>query len=190
MTELLTLWLPILGSTVAVFVWGTLSWMALQLHKNDIKSLSREQEDAISAVIQQHEIKPNQYMFPMVEDQKDFKSEAFLERFKVGPWGSLRVQGGPPNFAKNLGLTTLFYLLVSVLVGYISSESRAPGADFGSVLQIAATVAFMAYALGGIPNAIFFAKVKSAWIADLIDSAVQALLTGLIFAALWPGATP
>jgi len=189
MSELTRLWLPILLATVAVFVWSFLSWMVLQIHKKDIRSLPPEANDAVMGLIRDKGIEPGMYMFPMTADAKDYKSEWFLERFNSGPWGSLRVQGSQPNFAKNLGLTALFYLVVSVLVAYVLSSARAPGAGFGSVFQIGATVAVMAYALGGMPNAIFFAKEGVAWLTDLLDAVVMGLLTGAIFAALWPSAS-
>lgn len=188
MAELMRLWLPILLATVGVFVWSFLSWMVLQIHRNDIRSLPAEANDAVMGLIRDKGIEPGMYMFPMAEDRKDFQSEWFTERFQSGPWGSLRVQGSQPNFGKNLALTALFYLVVSVLVGYVLVSAREPGAGFGSVFQIGATVAIMAYALGGMPNAIFFAKEGVAWATDLLDAVVMGLLTGAIFAALWPSA--
>ncbi|MGP1345479.1 MAG: hypothetical protein ACTS3F_02260 [Phycisphaerales bacterium] len=188
MTDLLTLWLPIIASAIAVFFWASLSWMALPLHKEDIKFLGREQEDALAAVIREKNIPPDNYMFPMCSDPKDYKSEEFQKRFKSGPWGSIRIQPGPPVFARNLSITAAFYFLVSILVAYITGEARAPGAGFLPVFQIATTAAFMAYALGTIPGGVFFAKKASAWISETIDAIVQSVITGLIFALLWPAA--
>jgi len=182
--SVLDLWLPIVLSTVAVFFASFIVWMVLPHHAADVKKLPDEQRflDQLKAM----EIPPGTYMWPNCGDKAEMKSEEFKRRFNEGPWGSMTVVGGEPNFGLNLGLTMLFYLVVSVLVGYITSEARTPYDGFWEVFQVATTAAILAYCAGGIPNAIFFSKPKRFIITDFTDNLAYAVLTGAIFGWLWP----
>ena len=47
---------------------------------------------------------------------------------------------------------------------------------------------FMAYVLGSFPHAIWFGRSGCNVLMDLFDNLVLGLITGLIFAWLWPAA--
>lgn len=187
MTEFTSLWLPILVSSVAVFFASFLVWMVLGHHKADIKKLPDEQAfiDRISDL----NIPPGTYMWPNCNTAEEMKSPEYMNRYKTGPWGSINVIGNMPSFGRNLTLTFLFYLVVGVFVAYITGEARRPGAGFGPVFQIASSVAILAYCAGSIPGAIFFGKPVRFMFTDFVDGVVYGLMTGLIFALMWPAAT-
>lgn len=187
MTEFTSLWLPILVSSVAVFFASFLAWMVVGHHKDDIKVLP--DEVTFTARLVELDLAPGTYMWPNCSTAAEMKSTEYIERFQKGPWGSINVVGTRPNFGKNLALTFLFYLVVSVFVAYITGEARAPGAGFGPVFQIAGAVAVLGYCAGSIPNAIFFSKPLRFVITDFIDGLVYGLLTGAVFGWMWPGAT-
>jgi hypothetical protein len=70
---------------------------------------------------------------------------------------------------RNLGLVFAFYLILSVVVAYITAEAREPGAGFAPVFQVAGTVAIVGYCFGSIPNAIFFGKPLRFMVTDFLD---------------------
>ena len=187
MTELTAIWLPILLAGVACHIVSMLSWAASPHHIKDYKSLP--DHNAFAAAIRSLGLPPGHYKFPHPQSQADFKTEAFKEAYANGPWGGLDLAPAKPNMGRNLGLTFGYFLLVSLFVGYLISESRAPGAEFLRVFQVGTTAAFMAYGLGGLLGHIWYPTISTrGFITTLIDAALYALATGAIFALMWPSA--
>ena len=126
-------------------------------------------------------------MFPGC-DSSSMKTEEGKARYAAGPWGMLSVQAGPPNFGRNLGTVFVFYLVVGVFVAYLAGLALGAGAEFVQVLRVAGAAAMASYCLGAIPGGIFFGRSTRAMAMDIIDGLVYALLTGVVFALLWPAA--
>ncbi len=184
--SLVELWLPILVSAVLVFIASSILWMVLPHHKADVKKLP--DEGRLTSTLREMDLPPGVYMWPNCETHKEMGSEEFKRRFNEGPWGSITVSG-KPNFARNLALTFLSFLVVSLFVGYVLSEARAETAAYLEVFQVAGASAFLAYVLGGLPHAIFFARPARFIATEMIDGVVYALLTAGVFAWLWPQPT-
>ena len=184
--EFLHLWLPILVSAFAVFVASSIAWMVLPHHKKDIKRLP--DEAALTDRLQQLALPPGTYMWPNCSSGDEMKSEEFKARYEAGPWGTLNVLGARPNFGRNLSLTFVFYLVVGIFVAYITAEARPAGAGFMPVFQVAGATAMVAYCAGAIPGAIFLGKPGRFILTDFLDGVAYGVLTGLIFALLWPAA--
>jgi len=184
MEQLIDLWLPILLSAVAVWVASALAWMVLPHHHKDMGPLP--DEDAFIASLKAQGVKPGSYSFPHCADHASRKDPELMRKWKEGPAGFMTILG-QVNMGRNMVLSLLVYLVISVFVGYVSSQARAPGEGFADVLQITATTGIMAYLFGWMGGAIWFGMPKNAWISNTIDSVAYGLITGLIFAALWPG---
>ena len=184
MADLFALWLPILLSAVAVFIASSIAWMALPHHKPDIQFV--EDEPPLLEAVK--DLKPGQYMFPGCASANDLKDPAIKARWEAGPWGMVLLRGAQPNFARNLLSVFILYIVVGVFVGYLGTIALNDGADFMSVFRFTGTAAVMAYCLGGIPNAVFFGRSCRAVCMDIIDGVVYGLITGAIFAWLWPAA--
>ncbi len=185
MEQLIDLWLPILLSTVAVWFASALFWMVLPHHRKDMEPLP--DENALIASLKAQGAQPGSYMFPFCAHKAAHKDAELTRKWKEGPSGFMTILGNQ-NMGRNMILSMLVYLVISIFVAYISSEARAPGASFGAVFQITATASVMAYLFGWMGGAIWFHMSKNAWIANTIDSVAYGLITGLIFALLWPGA--
>lgn len=185
MISTMDLWLPILVSAVVVFFASALAWMVLPHHKPDIQKL--ENEDAFTAALKGQGIKPGCYMFPGC-DSASMKTDEGKARYKAGPWGTLSLQAGPPNFGRNLATVFVFYLVVGVFVAYLAHFAPSAGSDFKGTFRITAAAAMACYCLGGIPGGIFFGRSLRAMAMDFIDGFVYALLTGAVFGFLWPAA--
>ena len=185
--DIADLWMPIVLSAVIVFVASSLAWMVLPHHKKDIQALP--DESALTDHLTSLNVPPGTYMWPYCEHGSDMKSEAFMARFQAGPWGNMTVLKNKPNFLRNLVLTFLLYLAVSVFVAYITGQARPPGSDYMSVFQVAGATAILGYCAGGIPHAIFFSRPIRFVGTELIDGIVYGLLTAGTFAWLWPEAS-
>lgn len=184
MVSLVDLWLPILLSGVAVFFASFIAWMILPHHKPDWKGLPNENE--VLDLIRNNAIAPGQYMLHYCSDPKNFKDPEFQKRYQAGPWGSVHVWNGITPMGQNMFLTFLTQLITSVFVGYLASLSLTRGAVFTEVFQVTGAAGILGYCFAFIPNAIWFRKPPRNIVMDVLDGAAYGLITGLIFAVVWP----
>jgi hypothetical protein len=182
-TGLASLWLPILISGVVLFFASWLAWMVIGHHKNDWKTLPNE--DQLASMVREG-IAPGQYMFPNCPTAEEYKSAAFKEKMKTGPHGLLYVWRPDINMGFNMVLTWLLFTAISLVIAYLAGMVIPSGADRWFVFRFVATAAILVYATSGLLNAIWFRRKV---VGDVIDGIAYGLLTGAIFAALWPGAT-
>lgn len=183
MEFLISQWLPILLSTVAVFFASFLAWAVLPHHKPDFHTF--KDPDAVKDMVKTMGIPPGQYLFPCCTDHAKFKDPAFKKEWMAGPHGVLHVWSSPVNMGKNLSLTFLFFLVASVFVAYLSHLALGPDEGFRRVFRVTGTAGVMAYSMAFIPNAIWFGRTLRSVVMDIIDGVAYGLLTGIIFGLLW-----
>lgn len=183
MTFLISLWLPIVVTTAVLFIASFLAWVVLPHHKPDYKRWP--DEDALMRFVSESGAAPGEYLFPLI-DQKDLKEDWAMGRYDRGPWGMVNVWPAKPNMAANMIKTVLFFLVVTVLVGYVGQAALPAGAAFGEVFRVVGVTAMLAHTTGGMCREIWFTRPLRAKIMDALDGIVFGLLTGLVFALLWP----
>ncbi len=188
MVSLMSLWLPILVSAVAVFFVSSLIHMVLKYHSSDFRGLPSE--DAIMDGMRKANIPPGDYMMPHCGPGKNaMKDPAFQEKFKKGPVATMTVlPAGEWNMGRSLIQWFIFCVFVSILSGYIASRALGPGQAFATVMQFAGCAAFMGYALGQVQNSIWYRRKWSTTTKNVFDGLLYGLATGAVFAAMWPGA--
>jgi hypothetical protein len=182
-TPMLALWLPIVASGVALFFVSWLAWMIMPHHKKEWQGLANE--GAVIAALRSANVAPGQYMFPYAACSADWKNEEFKAKMHGGPVGNMVVCPGAPNMGLNMLSTIAFFLVVSFIIGYLAAMVIAPGADRGFVFRFVGTAGILTYGSANFLNSIWFSRRK---IADVIDGVAYGLVTGAIFAALWPAA--
>ena len=185
LTPLASLWLPILLSTVAVFVLSFMMWMVFPHHKSDWKA--SPDEDGLMDALRAKGHTSRQYSFPHCSSGEEMKDPAFIEKYNRGPKGFLILfPEGKLNIPKSMLVSTVFNAIVISLVAYVAGMVIAPGAEGSHVLRLVATVAFLGFstALGWGP--IWFARTWSSTLKEMIDGLIYGLATGAIFMALWP----
>lgn len=188
MVTLLSLWLPILLSAVLVFVASSVIHMLLGYHAGDYGPVP--EEEAVGSAIRQAGVAPGEYAMPYAGSMKAMGTPEFMEKMKRGPVVLLTVRApGPANMGSTLAAWFAFNLVVSVIAAYMASRAVgiSAAADFGSVFRFAGTAAFAAYALGTWSESIWFARKWSTTLKNTLDGLIYALITGAVFAWLWPG---
>ncbi len=182
---LISLWLPILASAVAVWFWCFLSWAMLPLHKND--HLSVPNEDGFMNTLRGVGLAPGSYAFPHCKNAKNPKDPEFQAKWKAGPSGMLNVWSPNISMGKCMVLSFLVNVLAGVLIAYLMrAAGMQNGASFTKVLQVAGAAGILAHGIGWVPGAIWFQASANSKLSCTVDSVVNGLLTGVIFAALWP----
>jgi len=187
------LWLPILASTAAVWIVSALAWMLVGHHKGDWRAVPRE--DEFIATVKRMGIAPGSYGFPefrRLEGMSKEEKRAKMEEMQRSPMGILRVWG-PVSMGRNMLLTLLVLFITSVLIAYLGWNALPHGTalgetrpGFAKVMQVLGTAGVLAYCVAGLPNDIWFQRSAREIVMCLIDGIVFGLLTGAVFAWLWP----
>jgi len=176
---LVGLWLPILVSSVLVFVASSLIWNVLGAHKWHVRGLP--DEAAVRDALSKQTVPPGQYTIPYCPEPAMMKDPAFQERMVKGPIAVIMVRKpGLPNMGSFLGCWFLYLLSVSFAVAFVCGQTLRAGTPYLTVFKVAGVVAFAAYSFAQIPNAIWWGRPwKSAFkvfcrasLFPLIDSSV------------------
>lgn len=175
---LASLLLPILLCAVALFLASFLSWMVVQLHKGDWKKLANE--DTVMAAVSNAPV--GSYMFPCSQSMAEMKTPEFQKKYEAGPRGILTILP-KANMGVNLGLTFLYFLVVSFLLGYLATLALKPGAEFLDVFRFISTAGLMTFLAAMVQQAIWF---RPRIVGHVIESIAYAAIVGTIFAAMWP----
>ena len=184
MVSLAALWLPIVLSSVFVFIASSMMHTVLKYHQSDCHKLS--DEASFLAALRANNPTPGLYIFPF-SAPKDMKSPEMVEKYKQGPVGMMTIAPtGPPAMPKFLGQWFLFCVIVAFFSAYIAAHTVAPGANYLAVFRVVGTVAFMAYGLGNLSNGIWKMQTWSVTIKEVVDGLVYGLLTAGTFGWLWP----
>ena len=184
MELLIPLWLPILHSATAIWIISSIVGMALPHHKQDFIDLP--DEDSFMDYIRRSGIKPGNYVFPDFRDREAMKSQKVEKALKEGPVGHLSVWQPPVTMGDKLVATFIVYLVVSILIAYLTRVALPGPADFAKVFQVAATAGILAYSFSFIPNALWFGSYTRTIVASFIDGIAYGCITGALFAWRWP----
>jgi hypothetical protein len=185
MVSLAQLWLPILLSAVAVFVASSILHMALKFwHMPDYKAFPNE--DEVGAAIRGGSPAPGMYVLPYC-DMEAMKQPGARDKFAAGPVGLVILRRNEmPAIGKSLALWSVFALVVSLFCAFVAVGALAADAGGHRVFHTTALVALMAYAARSFPMGIWWGQPWGSVFKDAVDGLVYAIVTGLVFAWLWP----
>src|SRR5262249_49712812 len=101
MTGIVSLWLPILLSSIIVFVASSIIHMMLPWHKNDFGTVPNE--DKLRDAVRPLAIPPGEYMVPRPGTPEAMRTPEFMEKLKQGPVMIMTVMpNGMMNMAQSL----------------------------------------------------------------------------------------
>lgn len=189
MDFLTRLWLPILLSGGCVWIASFLAWMVIGHHKKDRDAIPGGQEKEFMETVRRMNIAPGNYAFPdfCQHDHLPRKErmEAMKALYDVRPMGLLRVWG-EVNMGVNMLLTFLFYLVTSTVIAYLAWAALPHPSTFAKVFQITGTAGILAYCFASFPGDLWFQLKRRAMLMNVLDGIAFGLITGAIFAWMWP----
>lgn len=186
MTEVTALWLPILLSSVFVFIASSIIHMAPLWHKNDYRTV--KDEDGVMDALRSFDIPPGEYMLPRAKDMAESKTPEFAEKMNKGPVVMMKViPSGPFSIGKNLVTWFLYLIIVGIFTAYVSGLALPPGANYLEVYRIAGVTSFIAYALALWQLTIWGSRSFSLNLKSTVDAIIYSLLTAGTFGWLWVG---
>jgi hypothetical protein len=185
MVSIPSLWLPILGSAVLVFVASSIIHMLLPFHHNDFGKVPSE--DDVMEALRRFSIPPGDYGIPCAGTPKEMNTPGFIEKAAKGPVAFVTVMpSGPPAMGASLAQWFAYCVVVGMLAAYVAGRTLDAGAPYLEVFRFSGTTAFIAYAVGLWQDSIWYKRAWLTTIKNTIDGLVYALLTAGMFGWLWP----
>jgi hypothetical protein len=186
MTDLASLWLPILAAGIVVFIASSVIHMALPWHKSDYPGLPNE--DALLAALRPLGLTRGDYMAPRCAEMKEFKSPEFQAKLAAGPVVLFTVlPNGAPSMGRNLSQWFVYCLIVSLFSAHLAGLVASGGAG-AAAAHVAGVTAFIGYTLALFQMSIWYGRSWRATLFTALDGVIYAVLTGLVFSLLWPHA--
>ena len=186
MHALLSLWLPILLSAVVVFVISSLIHMVVKWHAGDYGTFANE--DAVRAAIRAGNPAPGRYVVPFCKEMKDMGGEAMKQKYQEGPVGHVTLlPNAMPNMGKYLGQWFVWTLVVAVVAAYLAA--KVFGLDHAhacAAAKLVGAVSFIAHGFGTVSESIWTGRPWFQSVKYLLDAALYAVGSGLVFYWLWP----
>lgn len=125
MVSIVSLWLPILLSSVFVFILSSLVHMVFGYHAND--NLKLPDEDAFADALRKFNIPPGSYVLPRASSMKDMGSPEYQEKVKKGPGALLTIwRGASPSMAPYLLQWFVYSVLIGILAAYVAGRRPQP----------------------------------------------------------------
>ena len=185
MTSLTALWLPILLSSVIVFVASSIIHMLLPWHRSDYHKVPNE--DKVRDALRPFAIPPGDYMIPRCDSPAEMKTPEFAAKLNAGPVMVITVlPNGQWSMGRNLVLWFIYCLVVGFFAAYVASRALAPGASYPHVFQFVGATAFIGYSLALWQMSIWYRRDWSTTIKATVDGLIYAMLTAGTFGWLWP----
>ncbi len=180
-----SLWLPILVSSVFVFVVSSIIHMMLKYHRNDFVQLPKE--DEVMDALRKFDIPPGDYIMPRAGSPEAMKSPEFIEKSKKGPVIFMTVMpSGIPAMGGQLVMWFLYSVLIGIFAGYVAGRALGPEAHYLAVFRFVGATAFAGYSLALLQNSIWYKRNWVATLKSMFDGLVYALVTAGTFGWLWP----
>ena len=175
---IMTLWMPILASSVIVFIMSALVWTVLPWHKKDYKQTANE--EAVRAALSGNA--PGLYVLPYCKDPAEFKNPDIAQKFVDGPQGFITiVPNGMPQMGLKLALSFVQNVVVGIVCAYMVTRTLSPDAEYLAVFRIAGATAFIAYGMAYLQESTWFGRPWSVTVKNLFDAFLYGLLTGGAF---------
>ncbi len=185
MVPIISLWLPILLSSVFVFLLSYVLHTVLEYHFKDFRGVN--DEDKIMDVVRSLNIPPGEYIVPYAGSRKVFNTPEYQEKMKKGPAVTLTVwPSGPPEIGKNLVQWFAYTLIVGVFAAYVAGRALEPGEAYGSVFRFTGVTAFACYTVAQWQDYIWLRRSMRRTVTGFVDGLLYALVTAGTFGWLWP----
>ena len=185
MNALPQLWLPILVTAVLVFVASSLIHMVFKWHNSDYRKLSNE--DDVRAAIRAGSPAPGQYVLPHCADMKAMQAVEMQKKYSEGPIGFLTVkENGPPAMGGALAKWFVLNLVVATIAAAVAVQVYGLQGSAHYAGHLVGILSFLTYAGGSVQAGIWMGKPWISVAKDLLDAAIYAIVSNLVFWYLWP----
>jgi hypothetical protein len=185
MSALPELWLPILVSSILIFIASSLIHMVIRWHNGDYRKLANE--DAVRAAIRAGAPGPGMYVLPHCADMKDMQNPDMTQKFVEGPVGLVTLRrSGAPKIGPALMQWFLFTLVIGAAAAGLALQVYGIGGNPHHAAHLIGAISLLVYAGASVPEGIWMGKPWISVLKHAIDGAIYATISALTFWWLWP----
>lgn len=185
MVSIISLWLPILLSSIIVFIVSAFLHSVLKYHNYDFKKFPSE--DQVMNDLRKYNIPPGDYMLPYSTESKERRTPEFKAKMEKGPMLVTTIMSSKDiSMGGSLFLWFIYCLIISIIAAYITGHAVPAGARYLEVFRFAGCSAFLGYSLALMQGSIWFKKSWGTTFKEMFDGLIYALLTAGVFGWLWP----
>ncbi len=185
MTGLDALWLPILLSSVIVFIVSSVIHTGPFWHRTDYPKIPHE--DKVMDALRPFAIPPGDYMVPRASSHEQMRSPEFTAKMKSGPIMVVTVMpNGPISMVMNLVTWFIYIVVVGLCAAYVAGRALPAGTPYLHAFRFIGTTAFIGYSVALWQMSIWYKRAWSTTIKATFDGLIYALLTAGTFGWLWP----
>lgn len=179
------LWIPILAASAFCFIASAVLWMMGPHHKGDWKGAP--DQEGVMKVLRDAGATEGAYMFPYADRSNKTAFEEKMKEWAVGPSGIMYIYPrGAMGMGKMMAQQLVFFVIANFFLAYVGHHAGLDGAPYLRVFQVIGCTGFMMYALGTVPESIWFGRPWRHWVTGAFDGLVYALLAAGTFGWLWP----
>jgi hypothetical protein len=185
MVTIMSLWLPILLSAIAVFIASSVIHMVLPYHKSDYTKLPSE--DGVLDALRKFDLPAGDYMFPRPDNMQDMKTPAFQEKYAKGPTGLMTIyEKGPWAMGSTMTIWFVYSVVIGIAAAYVAGHALPPGAPWKAVVRFTGATTFCCYGVALWQDSIWYKRSWATTLRSNFDSVIYAALSAALFACLWP----
>src|SRR5258705_1684625 len=184
---MISLWLPIIGAAIGVFVASSTPHMVLPNHRTDVRKVPRGKEALRLDRVQGIAVAPGDYAMPHAGSSAGMRDPAFIAKATKGPLAFMTLApGAAPAMGPYLALWFVYCLVVSTCTALLVWQIVRPGGPPRLAFHYGGLIGFLAYRNALPPHSISYRPGWATTLHSLFDSLIYGLVTGGIFAWLWP----
>ena len=184
MTTIMSQWLPILLSAVAVFIVSSIVHTALRpWHAKDQAALPNE--SSVADLLRS--VPAGDYRMPFASGPEEMRTEAFKARAAKGPMAIVTIMAGDmmASFKRALIQWFVYSIVVSWLAGHVAGSTLGPDASNYLVFHTVGITAFLGYGMALAQMPIWYGKPWLPAIKSMVDALLYASVTAGVFVWLW-----
>jgi hypothetical protein len=121
------------------------------------------------------------YNVPFCADQKEMSTPEMKQKMQEGPVAFITIMPNGLAMGGKLVAALSYDIFVGIICAYFVSRTLTADATYLQVFRIAGAVAFTAYGIAYIQDAIWFGRPISATAKNLLDALLYGLVTGGAF---------
>ena len=184
---MISLWLPIIAAAIGVFVASSITHMVLPYHRTDVRKLPADKEDLVLDALQRIAVAPGDYAMPHAGSSAGMRDPAFIAKATKGPLAFMTLApGAAPAMGPYLALWFVYCLVVSTCTALLVWQIVRPGGPPMLAFHYGGLIGFLAYGMALPQHSIWYRRSWATTFKSLFDSLIYGLVTGGIFAWMWP----
>jgi hypothetical protein len=182
-----SLWLPIVAAAIGVFIASSITHMVLPYPRSDVRKLPADKEDVVLEALRRIDVPPGDYAAPHAGGSSGMRDPAFIAKATKGPLAFLTLApGSVPSMGPYLGLWFIYCLVVSTCTALLVWQIVGPGGSTRLTFHYGSLIGLLAYGMALPQMSIWYRRSWTTTLKSLFDSVIYGLVTGGVFAWLWP----